>query len=306
MERIPSHRRVLSVLPELLDDLAKTSSPATVRQREWAIHQALEHHARTTGSAPDLRALSRVRLEEVLAPVAVESYLQAASAGRLRHRSSPARPESPRSTAARAVSLRWLAGHTDIPSPAPAPDATPLVEPTPRLARHLRLALIELSASGLASLQRSAAALAVVACTAARSTDLIELATSDLDLQPGRYTLPAPNLHPQPATFTSDGTTVRAVMPYWAREPLRVWLDTRAHLVAALQGADPRSLFVTCHSNNRKEPPGLPVSVRGLTAGYAAARRWLDTRHPQLDPPRTLAVARRVALANFLSSPPAL
>src|SRR5699024_9192957 len=99
-------------------------------------------------------------------------------------------------------------------------------------------------------------------------------------------------------SFESDGSAVRAVMPYWAREPLRAWLDTRAHLVATLQGADPRSLFVTCHSNNRREPPGLPVSVRGLTAGYAAARRWLSTRHPQLDPPRTLAVARRVALAN--------
>ena len=276
-----------------------------MRQRQWAINQAVEHYAATTTGRTSINDLTRVRLQDLLEPQAVENYLQAAAEGKLRVRTpGPERTktESPRTTAARALALRWLAEHTTMPSPAPLPQDTTLIDPSAELAHQLRLTITYWAETRRPTLVRAAAAAAIVASTAATTTDLANLHMSDVQDTASKITLPATLLHPLPHNFTElTATTARAQILPWAVPAVRAWLRHRKQLVGRLQGSDPKTVFVTCHANNQRQPPGLPLSVRGLTAAHATAVRRLAVHNPSLQPPATLAIARRVALANLLS-----
>lgn len=306
MPRFPAHARVLGILPDLVDALEQRASPSTVRQRLWAINQAVEHQALRTTGRSDINTLTRVRLDELLDPDAVTEYLAAAEAGRLRLRAPAtdrARPESPRSTAARAAALRWLADQTDLTPPPPLPQDTTLIDPSAALAQQLKLAVTAWTETDYPTLVRAAAAAVVVASTAATSTRLAALQLEDVTAGDGGFTLPAHPLDPRPHNFSDEANadaTVRARVLPWGAPALKVWLTHRQRIIARLEGSDPGALFVTCHANNLHLPPGMALSVRGLTAAHTAAVRRLEDLEPQMDPPRTLSTVRRVALANLL------
>ena len=306
MSTYPSDARVLAILPDLIDSLEQTASVATVRQRQWAIHQAVEFYARTTYGKADLSTMARVRLDEVLSPAAVNTYLQAAGIGDLRRRAAredKPRTESTRSTAARAAALRWLATSTGQTPPGAVRPNTALRDTGPEVARDLMKAMNLWAASSRPFLIRTAAVVAVQASTAASSTALTAYTLDDL-LKPRQgYTLPAKELTPLPKNFTKEeDETVTALLHKWATPPLHKWLGVRANLVEQLEGSDPKTLFVTCHATNHGQPPGLPLSVRGMTAAYTAALRYLEDLGPGLHPPQTLETLRRVTLRNFLEA----
>lgn len=304
MERISADTRVLAVLPDLIDGLSRQASPSTVRQRLWAINQAVEHYAATHAARTDINTLTRVRLGDILEPSAVSAYLADASTGDLRIRTpSPERklPESSRTTAARAAALRWLAAHTQTTPPPATPQDRTLTNPSARLAEHLRYAVTAWSDTDRPTLVRAAAAAVTIAATAATTAELATMTISDVDNQPGLTTLPARTLKPLPGTFTDlDGQWSRAQLHPWALAPFRAWLRHRQQIVAELEGSDPGHLFVTCHPNRLHAPPGMPLSVRGLTAAHTTAVRRLAQQDPGITPPATLALLRRVALANLL------
>lgn len=306
MDRIPAGTRVLAVLPDLVDALSQHASASTVRQRQWAINQALEHYVHTTGGRIDINSMTRVRLEELLSPAAIGAYLQAATEGQLRLRApgpEKPRPESSRTTAARSAALRWLARHTDLTGPPALAQDKGLIDPSKQLADDLRQAISIWSNTGEPVLLRAAAAAAAVASTASPTTELVQLTVDQVDNQSAFITLPALLLEPLPESFeVLDGRTARARMHPWAVAPFRAWLRHRRTIVARLEGADPKALFVTCHPNRRHEPPGMPLSVRGLTAAHAQAIRKLADHQPDLNPPKTLAIVRRVALARLLGT----
>lgn len=304
MGGISSQARVLAVLPDLIDALSQHASPSTVRQRQWAINQAVEHYAWTTTGRADLNTLTRVTLADLLDTTSVAAYLHAAETGQLRVRSPSGerpRPESNRTTAARAAALRWLAGHTTLQAPPVVSQDTTLIDPSRDLADHLRRAVSVWTETQRPALLRAAAAAACVTSAAVTSTRLAGLTITDLDNTPARITIPTEPLDPLPHNFQlTDPHHARARIHPWAVPALRAWLLYRAELINNLDGAEPAALFVTCHPSNQNVPPGMPVSVRGLTAGYRAAIGRLDTMAPQLHPPATLATVRRVALANML------
>lgn len=304
MKTYPDSARVLAVLPDLIDELEASASKATVRQRQWAVHQAVEFYARTHFGKADLSTMARVRLAEILSPDAVTAYVEAAATGSLRRRSTAeGRPptESTRSTAARTAALRWLAAHTTVAAPGAARPRKQLRDTGPEAARDLMKAMNLWAGSGRPFLVRTAAAVAILASTAASSSRLTTYQVDDLLKTKQGYTLPAKDHTPLPKNFTREpDETVTALLHPWATAPLHRWLGERAALVEQLEGADPKTLLVTCHATNNGRPPGLPLSVRGLTASYTAALRYLEQLGPELRPPQTLETLRRVTLRNFL------
>lgn len=298
--------RVLAVLPDLIDELSGHASASTTRQREWAITAALDHYTAGAG----VKAMARVSIAELLAPQAVEDYLAAATAGRLRQRvRGPHRlaPESPRTVRARASALRWLAARTQQPAPPPVHDPTPLVELTAHLAEHTILTVRALRHQNTPLMGRAAAAIALVGAAGLTSEQLVDLRTDDLHTTATGTWIRTPAPDRLPADWQPDPGTGRALapLPGWGTGAVRVWLDRRAHLVNALEGSDHRALFVTCAPNGRHVPPGMPLQARGLVRAHQRAVATLATLEPQIDAPQRLATVRRLAWAYWITPAPA-
>lgn len=302
MSALSPDSRVLAVLPDLLDALAAQASTSTVLQRQWAINQAVEFYAWNNSVKADLNTLTRVRLHQILDPTAVADYLAAAETGRLRTRTprgDRTTTESSRTTAARAAALRWLANHTALPAPAAIDPDLQLIEPTQEMADHLRRAVHAWTSTDTPAVVRAAAAAAITASTALSSQQLVRLTLDDIENTSHSLVMPARNLEPRPHNFVDDEHPRARILP-WGMAAVRSWLKHRRHLVEQLDGSDPGTLFLTCRTSKPAVPPGMPLSLRALTAAHTAAVKRLEVTEPQLNPPATLSTVRRVALAQLL------
>lgn len=298
-------QRVLTVLPDLLDELSETASRATVRQREWGITAALEHYV--GGGSPS--AMARVNVEELLDPDFLEDYLESSATGRLRKRSpgpDQGNGESPRTTTARLGAIRWLAKSTGHAPPAPLRDDEPLLDATStRLAADTRRSVLHLHKQPHYRDRRAAAMIALAASTATNSQYLAQLTTSQVHVHGERVYVSVPARRPLPVGWREDGDDTQAVLLPWAAAPVTGWLEDRARLVENLEGSDHGRFFVTCTATSESTPPGYPIQLRGLQRAHQRAVARLQKHFEDLDPPHRLSTVRRLAAVHWVKLPPA-
>lgn len=292
--------RVLAVLPELLVDLAQQRSAATVRQRDWALTSALEHHAAGGGT----RALAAVTVADLLDPHAVEDYLQAAQTGTLRSRAPAQRPnaESSRSLAARISALRWLARCAGCPQPEPYRDDDQLTPVNKDTLTHARHAIAVLSSrEGDFFAIRAAAVMAVMWATGLPAGMLHDLRVDQLHRRPGQLYLTVNRVDPLPRTWqpASSPDTAWAYLPPFAADAVDLWLKERRVAVAQLQGSDHGFLFVSGRANAGRTPPGVKLQARGLQRAH---KRTIEAFNGISDQPAPtgLDVLRRAAWTYVL------
>ena len=291
------------------------ASAATIRQRRWALDQAVTAAAleRLAGPAPDsaalagvalprlARAATEVTLADLLDPVFVTRYLVWSATGAL---SETGAGRSQASTRARVAALRALARHHQRPQPA---DSTP----PPDLREHLtagltRFAIDALTTRGRDRAERSdrdggeersrlAAMLVVVELCPLRSAQMCALRRAAVRKDGGALTAPA-SLGPEDV---DDVPTPLAVPPRW-RPVLTSWLEHRDRLVGALEGTT-EALWVAVRPNHDPRtsatlPPGLPLQPRGLQRSYARAVAIANVEHvgtPGFPLPRSFDLLRR-------------
>ena len=262
------------------------ASAATVRQRRWALDQAVTAAAleRLAGPAPSAdvvaalalprlaRATADVTLADLLDPVFVARYTAWSATGVL---SATGAGRSQASTRARVAALRALANHHQRPEPAQS-------APPPDLREHLapsltRYAIDALTARGLEGLERAgtgtdpraderirlAAMLVVVELCPLRSAQMCALRrdavrSGGAALSPTTPTTPTVPTTPTartPGNRTSGQPPVREGPPDDFRVPvgwrpvLAHWLERRDRLVDALEGTT-EALWVSVRPNH--------------------------------------------------------
>ena len=276
---------------------------ATRRQRRWALNDLARHTATARGTP-----VHRLTVADVLAPESIADWLAAAEDGKTRERG--AGRSSAAAQRARLASVRALADHVGLPM---VPIVSlPRVGRLPGLDRSEAAVAIRILAERRPPpireehWIRTTALAALVIDTGARVGELAVVRVADLafadggdggsitvpDRPPG-HRLPAEtDLYDPAHTRTAEfrASTARLV---------RSWLDTRARLVATLQGSDPRRLWVAVGAGGDVNGPpgqraGMPLSSRSLHRSWRRIADLLD----QLDVP---GVPRR--LGGLVTTP---
>jgi integrase len=295
------------------------ASPATIRQRRWALDQAVTAAAleRLAGPAPSAaavaaiglprlaRATSEVTLVELLDPVFVARYTAWSATGAL---SGTGAGRSQASTRARVAALRALAGHHQRPEPAQS-------APPPDLREHLAPSLTRYAIDALTSRgfehhntddigvgtgderARLAAMLVVVELCPLRSAQMCALRRGAVRADGALLTPPTPP--------GQDDTADDLQVPARWRPVLEHWLGRRDRLVAALEGTT-EALWVSVRPNHDPRtratlPPGLPLHPRGLQRSYAKAVALANVEHlgtPGFPLPRSFDLLRRSVAAR--------
>ncbi len=295
------------------------ASAATIRQRRWALDQAVTAAAleRLAGPAPSAaaiasiafprlaRATSEVTLAELLDPVFVARYTAWSATGAL---SGTGAGRSQASTRARVAALRALAGHHQRPEPAAS-------EPPPDLREHLapsltRYAIDAHRARGPAGTEgqhgagtggderaRLAAMLVVVELLPLRSAQMCDLRRDAVRADGTALRPPSPPKH--------DDRPDELKVPAAWRPVLTDWLERRDRLVGALEGTT-EALWVSVRPNHDPRthatlPPGLPLQPRGLQRSYARAVATANVDHlgtPGFPLPRSFDLLRRSVAAR--------
>lgn len=307
--------RAAGAIERHLANLAASGASASLlRQRRWALHQALTGAAlaRLHGPSPtpeqvagtDASALTRaadaVPTTELASPEFVSWYLPWAAGGAL---ARPDRPDGARSAAsarARAAALRALASDASLPAP-PHTHTAPTLRPViPRRAvEDLLRSLTDSPARPVPTRTRLLAVLAVMAADPAGPTALVRMRVEDAS--PDGRTLRAP----------TDGREIH--LPPGSAAAIRNWLAVRSELVAGLTGGTVHAMWVSAHglrdADGTARPPGLPLQTRGTerayTRGVHALRRQLAAR-PELVPHSLRPELVDVGTVPALELPPSL
>lgn len=261
------------------------SSRSTRRQREWALNQALTAAAlqRIHGDVPTEQQVretlpeqvyatgQRIDVTEIISQEFAAWFLPWAATGILANKEGGAQSQA--ASRARAAALRALAlAHGSAPITHTEP-AVQLRTPTPmnaRALRHVAFALVALDPPSKAAI-RLAAMLGVMITTPLRPIDLCQMTIDDVRSgTDGKVTIPALPVPPdEPAPV---GYTGRETMDQALGHLLESWLDTRAALVAKLEGSPPKSLWVSVRASPTEDgtirPAGLPLHPRGLERSY--------------------------------------
>ena len=292
------------------------AATATIRQRRWALDQAVTAAAleRLAGPSPDAaamagialprlaRATAEVTLAELLDPVFVARFTAWSATGVL---SETGAGRSQASTRARVAALRALAHHHQRPEPAQS--AQP-----PDLREHLapgltRFAIDALTTGGIERPDRDgagddertrlAAMLVVVELLPLRSAQMCAVRRGAVREGGAVLTPPAPP--------GRDDAPAHVDVPVAWRPVLTAWLARRDRLVGALEGTT-EALWVSVRPNHDPStgatlPPGLPLQPRGLQRSYARAVATANVEHvgiPGFPLPRSFDLLRRSVAAR--------
>lgn len=278
----------LSDIEGLLAHLdAHAATRATLRQRRWALEQAVDAAA-AARSLPDLpladawgqwngRGREKVTTAELLSPMFVEAFLDLARTGALATRSRRRLPETtPWNDRARVASLRALAAFTEA-GPIPAYNPGDVLRRRPRLGPgELGSILTTLAgpargSSPTAAQVRLGALLACMWIEPRRADDLLSLCLDDLLYEGER-----------PYALVSLSGTPRGLSAV-VSSTLMEWLVVRRTLVEGLQGSDHGRLWVSVRQVPRTATvswaAGMPLHSRGLQRSYAAAVQAANDRH---------------------------
>lgn len=272
-----------------LSDLAASgASRSLLRQRRWALRQALTGAAlgrlhgpsprpdAVHGTAPTTLASAEqgVSAADLLDPRFLDWYLPWVGGGAL---TDPTRPTAGRSSAAaraRVAALRALATDLGVTGPEHT-HGTPVLRDVieRRPVEDLLRALAGQHGRPVATRVRLLAMLAVVDADPVGPTALARMDVADV--APGRLRAP------------SDGRDITLGEP--ASVALQRWLEVRTDLVASLSGGQVRALWVSAHglrdADGTARPPGLPLRTRGIERAYARGVRALR-RHLAAHPER--------------------
>jgi hypothetical protein len=295
------------------------ASAATIRQRRWALDQAVTAAAleRLAGPAPDAaalagialprlaRATAEVSLADLLDPTFVARYTAWSATGAL---SETGAGRSQAATRARVAALRALARHHQRPEPAgsaPPPDLRPHLAPG-----LTRFAIDALTTPGLADPARDgpgddersrlAAMLVVIELLPLRSAQMCALPRGAVRADGAAVAPPHP-----PGAPGAPGPPADFDVPSPWRPVLSHWLARRDRLVQALQGTT-EALWVAVRPNHDPRtgatlPPGLPLQPRGLQRSYARAVATANVEHvgtPGFPLPRSFDLLRRSVAAR--------
>ncbi|AEY94326.1 hypothetical protein SHJG_p211 (plasmid) [Streptomyces hygroscopicus subsp. jinggangensis 5008] len=279
-------------LDQLLDGLG--AGPARRRQLDMVrgeLERALDRGALPV---PARRSLQRLLEEEALRP-----YVRIAESGALRHRrvdgGFPPTSEATNEIRRKCIDLLREAlgmpalrlGGGEIPLQ-PVPEAATLSALARQLDRYLGGAMSPAQT-------RLTALLALELDTAARSGELVELRTTDLDED---YAAVYVERHPQ-GGGTAEGEWVETSA--LTRAALERWLDVRKDLVQRAHGTS--KLWVSLWMNHDGvlddegrtviRPPGMPLEENGLITSYRVGRLRYDGLR-QLLPLKLEALRRAV------------
>ncbi|MFI2752083.1 hypothetical protein ACGIF2_01435 [Cellulomonas sp. P22] len=239
-----------------LDQLA--ASPATVRQRRWALRDLADFAASSPGGR-DARA--------ALEPQALGDWLADRAGG------STVATQRARASAARALvefaRKRRLVPDLDVPGKVLALPTPPPADRDADRGRRLLAATSHGAPRAVppAIWARFTAHVHLLAAVGQREDELARLRVSDVQGDLGLVRAP------------SDA----------ARRALQGWLEVRADAVSRLQGSDPGALWVRLHAAVDRRtgltvPAGLAISRRGLRLSFATVRDALAAQgHPVAD-----------------------
>ncbi|MEU1824149.1 hypothetical protein ABZ502_17195 [Streptomyces abikoensis] len=231
----------------------------TRRLRERYLTEYLHHALAAEDSPLDLSA------EELMQPARAHAWYTDAAAGLTRQRNTLHGPHADASNAtqrSRAITYNLFAAHLGLPWRLELPPVTTGEHLDPEDARSLihRLSVQRPLHANAATTIRTAALAALVATT---GRTVSELATLDLDDLQLNHRPPRLLLEDGPHPLDTD--TVRI---------LRRWLRQRAGITAALEGTDPRYLWIPTkpgrpRPGHQPPPPGARrAAIRTLHATH--------------------------------------
>ena len=266
------------------------ASPSLVRQRRWALTQALtaaalarlhgpapspEQVAATHGTTLDA-ARAKVTVAELLSEDFTDWYLPWAAAGALATR--PGVATSPAAARARTSALRALASAHQAPVPEHTHDRQELRTVLPAAAAMDVVRTVGQTMRPGPARTRIVALLAVTAVHPVQAGQMAELDLADL------------------GTDDTEGWTLRSTagdveLDAAATNALRDWLTERDRLVGALQGSRHTKVWVAVRPHMTPfgvpRPAGMPLFARGLERAYSTAIATMNAylaTHPEAVP----------------------